>query len=306
VATTPHTAGETRQYDDNVRYRATIWAAFGAAQSNNATRSSKAYRGVSAEVSPCPNARSREATQRAQASARLSATSREAGWRCRPGGRAGGVPIRGGGKRRAVDAGKQAGDFVRQKARSRCEDMSATVPVLLRSIKAPRLHEIKVFSRTRHRHVSGSRISPTVFPPPGPNHTSCAGYVLSALALFAALSILLQAAVWRTALLGRSDEPSLTTGVIVSSSHLTPRWREVDSNLYGAFPVKRLFWVVLTVFCSERERPFFVPSPAIREEIARYREVLGVDHFIMRCQWPGLPQEQVLSSIQRLGEIFRS
>src|ERR1700730_7125238 len=42
------------------------------------------------------------------------------------------------------------------------------------------------------------------------------------------------------------------------------RWREMDSNLYGAFPVKRLFWVVLTVFCSERERPFFVPSPAIR------------------------------------------
>jgi hypothetical protein len=38
----------------------------------------------------------------------------------------------------------------------------------------------------------------------------------------------------------------------------------MDSNLYGAFPVKRLFWVALTVFCSERERPFFVPSPAIR------------------------------------------
>ena len=42
------------------------------------------------------------------------------------------------------------------------------------------------------------------------------------------------------------------------------------------------------------------------EEIARYRELLGVDHFIMRCQWPGLPQEQVLSSIRRLGEIFAS
>ena len=27
---------------------------------------------------------------------------------------------------------------------------------------------------------------------------------------------------------------------------------------------------------------------------------------IMRCQWPGLPQEQVLSSIKRLGEIFAS
>src|SRR6202030_3596594 len=56
------------------------------------------------------------------------------------------------------------------------------------------------------------------------------------------------------------------TGMSMSSSgsHATPRWREMDSNLYGAFPVKRLFWVVLTVFCSERERPFFVPSPAIR------------------------------------------
>jgi hypothetical protein len=45
---------------------------------------------------------------------------------------------------------------------------------------------------------------------------------------------------------------------------MTHRRSGVDSNLYGAFPVKRLFWVVLTVFCSERERPFFVPLPAIR------------------------------------------
>ena len=43
---------------------------------------------------------------------------------------------------------------------------------------------------------------------------------------------------------------------------------------------------------------------SVKEEIARYREILGVDHFIMRCQWPGLPQERALSSIQRLGEIF--
>jgi hypothetical protein len=36
------------------------------------------------------------------------------------------------------------------------------------------------------------------------------------------------------------------------------------ADLYGAFPVKRLFWVLLIVLCSERERPFFVRSPAIR------------------------------------------
>src|SRR6478752_10569426 len=31
------------------------------------------------------------------------------------------------------------------------------------------------------------------------------------------------------------------------------RWREMDSNLYGAFPVKWLFWVLLRVLCSERD-----------------------------------------------------
>ena len=40
------------------------------------------------------------------------------------------------------------------------------------------------------------------------------------------------------------------------------RWARAHAR-HGAFPVKRLFWVVVTVFCSERERPFFVPSPAI-------------------------------------------
>jgi alkanesulfonate monooxygenase SsuD/methylene tetrahydromethanopterin reductase-like flavin-dependent oxidoreductase (luciferase family) len=53
-----------------------------------------------------------------------------------------------------------------------------------------------------------------------------------------------------------------------------------------------------------RDRFIIGDSVSVKEEIARYRERLGVDHFIMRCQWPGLPQEQVLSSIERLGAIF--
>jgi hypothetical protein len=43
-----------------------------------------------------------------------------------------------GGEAGAVDADKQAEDFVRQKARSRRE----TMPALLHSIKPPRLHQI--------------------------------------------------------------------------------------------------------------------------------------------------------------------
>jgi len=53
-----------------------------------------------------------------------------------------------------------------------------------------------------------------------------------------------------------------------------------------------------------RDRFIIGDKVSVKEEIARYRERLGVDHFIMRCQWPGLPQERVLGSIRRLGEIF--
>ena len=54
-------------------------------------------------------------------------------------------------------------------------------------------------------------------------------------------------------------------GAVALNSHNCPQQRNRwFADLYGAFPVKRLFWVLLSVFCSERERPFFVPSPAIR------------------------------------------
>lgn len=43
---------------------------------------------------------------------------------------------------------------------------------------------------------------------------------------------------------------------------------------------------------------------SVKEEIARYQQILGVDHFIMRCNWPGLPQAMTLATIRRLGEIF--
>src|SRR5580704_10368410 len=61
--------------------------------------------------------------------------------------------------------------------------------------------------------------------------------------------------------------PGRATGLgleIQRQAPVTPSEVKFAVDLYGAFPVKRLFWVVLRVFCSERERPFFVPSPAIR------------------------------------------
>ena len=44
----------------------------------------------------------------------------------------------------------------------------------------------------------------------------------------------------------------------------------------------------------------------VKDEIERYRDALGVRHFIMRMQWPGLEQKAVLQSIERLGRIVAS
>lgn len=53
-----------------------------------------------------------------------------------------------------------------------------------------------------------------------------------------------------------------------------------------------------------RDRFIIGDKVAVKEEIARWQERLGVNHFVMRVQWPGLEQEKVLASIRRLGEIF--
>jgi alkanesulfonate monooxygenase SsuD/methylene tetrahydromethanopterin reductase-like flavin-dependent oxidoreductase (luciferase family) len=42
----------------------------------------------------------------------------------------------------------------------------------------------------------------------------------------------------------------------------------------------------------------------VKEEVQRYNELLGVNHFIMRVQWPGLEHAKVLRTISSLGEIF--
>jgi alkanesulfonate monooxygenase SsuD/methylene tetrahydromethanopterin reductase-like flavin-dependent oxidoreductase (luciferase family) len=48
---------------------------------------------------------------------------------------------------------------------------------------------------------------------------------------------------------------------------------------------------------------FLLGDPArVREEIARYREELGVTTLIVRVQWPGMAQSAVLRSIRLLGE----
>jgi alkanesulfonate monooxygenase SsuD/methylene tetrahydromethanopterin reductase-like flavin-dependent oxidoreductase (luciferase family) len=48
---------------------------------------------------------------------------------------------------------------------------------------------------------------------------------------------------------------------------------------------------------------FLLGDPGrVRDEIARYQEMLGITTLIVRVQWPGMAQETVLRSIRLLGE----
>ncbi|SRR6266446_1012373 len=53
-----------------------------------------------------------------------------------------------------------------------------------------------------------------------------------------------------------------------------------------------------------RDRFIIGEKSFVKEEVARYNELIGVNHFIMRVQWPGLPQANVVRTISTLGEIF--
>lgn len=53
-----------------------------------------------------------------------------------------------------------------------------------------------------------------------------------------------------------------------------------------------------------RDRFIIGDRSYVKDEVQRYRELLGVNHFLMRVQWPGLPHDRVLRTISTLGEIF--
>ena len=44
-----------------------------------------------------------------------------------------------------------------------------------------------------------------------------------------------------------------------------------------------------------------MPKEESLADIERHARVLGVNHFIFRVQWPGMPQEDALMQIERLG-----
>jgi alkanesulfonate monooxygenase SsuD/methylene tetrahydromethanopterin reductase-like flavin-dependent oxidoreductase (luciferase family) len=77
---------------------------------------------------------------------------------------------------------------------------------------------------------------------------------------------------------------------------------EFKYNAYAAWGMEDRTGVPFAEFA--RDRFIIGDKVSVKEEIARWRERLGTNHFVMRVQWPGLEQAKALASIRRLGEMF--
>lgn len=104
------------------------------------------------------------------------------------------------------------------------------------------------------------------------------------------------------------DEFPIARECYVGSSHKTAMDEcraalEYKYNSYAAWGMESPT-AHMTFEEMARDRFIIGDKVSVKEEIARWQETLGVNHFVMRVQWPGLPQERVLNSIRRLGEIF--
>jgi alkanesulfonate monooxygenase SsuD/methylene tetrahydromethanopterin reductase-like flavin-dependent oxidoreductase (luciferase family) len=51
------------------------------------------------------------------------------------------------------------------------------------------------------------------------------------------------------------------------------------------------------------EDRFILGTPEqAREQIAEYRDELGIDHLVLRMYWPDMPEEHCLKSIRLFGD----
>jgi alkanesulfonate monooxygenase SsuD/methylene tetrahydromethanopterin reductase-like flavin-dependent oxidoreductase (luciferase family) len=94
----------------------------------------------------------------------------------------------------------------------------------------------------------------------------------------------------------------------VGASHATAmeECRAALEYKYNSYAAWGMLSPTANMTFDERARDRFIigDKVSVKEEIARWHESLGVNHFVMHVQWPGLPEERVLGSIRRLAEIF--
>jgi alkanesulfonate monooxygenase SsuD/methylene tetrahydromethanopterin reductase-like flavin-dependent oxidoreductase (luciferase family) len=94
--------------------------------------------------------------------------------------------------------------------------------------------------------------------------------------------------------------PDMKTALALAAGPLSAKYARYAGNGWGAFDPSQ-GTAAFTEFARDR---FVVGDEGfVRDELQRYRDEQGATEFRFRMAWPGVPQEEVLASIRRVGRI---
>ncbi len=95
--------------------------------------------------------------------------------------------------------------------------------------------------------------------------------------------------------------PTMNAAIDLAKGPISAKYTRYASHGFGGFDGGA---ETFRQFAQDR---FVVGDEAyVRDELQRYRDELGATEFRFRMAWPGLPQDEVLASIRRVGKIVAS
>jgi alkanesulfonate monooxygenase SsuD/methylene tetrahydromethanopterin reductase-like flavin-dependent oxidoreductase (luciferase family) len=106
-----------------------------------------------------------------------------------------------------------------------------------------------------------------------------------------------EAPIFKECSVGRTREAALES----AKPYLLQKYKAyADWGLDKPMPKEERLHVPYEELVRDR---FIVGTPdECGAEMARYHERIGVNHFLLRLQWPGMPQTLVLDQIELLGQ----
>jgi alkanesulfonate monooxygenase SsuD/methylene tetrahydromethanopterin reductase-like flavin-dependent oxidoreductase (luciferase family) len=94
--------------------------------------------------------------------------------------------------------------------------------------------------------------------------------------------------------------PSMARAIELAAGPISAKYTRYAGHGFGGFD-SSAGEAAFRQFAHDR---FVVGDEAyVRDELQRYRDALGATEFRFRMNWPGLPQDEVLASIRRVGRI---
>jgi alkanesulfonate monooxygenase SsuD/methylene tetrahydromethanopterin reductase-like flavin-dependent oxidoreductase (luciferase family) len=95
--------------------------------------------------------------------------------------------------------------------------------------------------------------------------------------------------------------PSMAAAIALAKGPIAAKYLRYASHGFGGFDSANGD-AAFRQFAQDR---FVVGDEAyVRDELQRYRDELGATEFRFRMGWPGLPQAEILASIQRVGRVM--